>query len=85
MLGTYPYAEALAEEELPILRALGREEHAGHEHHRGDEYGKPKVPSVQQSPDGQSRSVKHSVLSRDQRPYGVKQGAHELVRNRSMH
>ena len=64
---TYTDAEALAEEELPVLSTLGREEHADDKHHRGDQYEEPEVPPIEQSSDGQSGEVKHRVLCQDQR------------------
>ena len=54
--------EPLAENELPILRAFGREERACDEDRRRDEYGKPEVAPVEQSPEEETRSVHHRVL-----------------------
>ena len=64
-LGTHAYAEALAEDELPVLRAFGREHHARDEKDRRSEYGKPEVSPVEQSADDQPRSITHCPLKQD--------------------
>ena len=64
-LGTHAYAETLAEDELPIFRAFGREHHASDEKDRCGEYGEPEVSPVEQSADDQPRSITHCPLKHD--------------------
>ena len=53
--------EPLAENELPILRAFGREEGACDEHCRRNKHGQPEVAPVEQSAEEEAGSVHHRV------------------------
>ena len=59
---TDPNAETLAKQEVPILRPLGREQHAGDEEDRRGQHREPEVSPVEQSPDYQPGGVAHRTL-----------------------
>ena len=66
-------AKALAEEELPVLRALGGEEHASDKEDGGSEYRKPKMSHVEYSSDEQPWSVGHCALNCGQPNYSLEE------------
>ncbi len=83
----YPDAEALAEQEVPKLCALSRQEGACYKQRGGNADGQAEVAHVEESAKREARHEHESVLcgGRDQRviDYGEKRGL--PVRSQSTH